>query len=88
MYPNSPADSKQVLTHVVQKQIAIFGSQITAQQLSGIQGLVVDLQGNVSQFSGNPEEIANAMYHLWDELSPYLAKKIAWPLLAQLIPQK
>ncbi len=71
----------QLFAELITKQAAIFGRDITLAQLHTIPELRLDAAGNLAGFSGDPQEIAKKLLDAWQQLSPFLAKKIAYPLI-------
>ena len=75
-------EQQQCFADLIKKQITIFGKDITSIQLTSIPELKLDEEGSVVSFSGEQAKIAEKLVDAWRQLSPFLAKKIAEPLLA------
>lgn len=82
MQPKSDSEYKTLLSEVIKKQIVILGPDITLAKARNVPGLVVDDQGNVTEISGEPQNITQALIDQFVQLSGLIVKKTMEPLLS------
>jgi len=72
---------QQLLTDAIKKQIIILGPNITLAKARNVKGLVVADDGTVTDISGNPQEITQALVGQFVQLSGEIVKKTMESLL-------
>lgn len=82
MQPQSDGDYQQLLTTLIKKQIVILGPDITLAKARNVRGLTIADDGSVTNMSGNPQELIQALIEQFVELSGLIVKKTMEPLLA------
>lgn len=82
MQQQNPADYKQLLTQVIQKQIVILGPTITLAKARNVKGLTVADDGTVTQIEGNPQALIQGLIDQFVQLSGLIVKKTMEPLLS------
>lgn len=75
-------DYKNLLTDVIKKQIVILGPDITLAKARNVQGLTITDDGTVTDLSGEPQQITQALIDQFVQLSGMIVKKTMEPLLA------
>jgi hypothetical protein len=81
MQPTSPNDYKALLTDVIRKQIVILGPDITLAKARNVPGLTVASDGTVTEITGEPQTITQALIDQFVQLSGLIVKKTMEPLL-------
>jgi hypothetical protein len=81
MQPQSAQDYKNLLTEVIKKQIVILGPDITLSKARNVKGLTVQNDGTVTEVSGSPQEVTQALIDQFVQLSGLIVKKTMEPLL-------
>lgn len=74
-------NSQQLLTQVIQKQIAILGPQIALSQARNVPGLTISDDGTVTQIAGDAQTAKQKLVDQFMELSGLIVKKTMEPLL-------
>lgn len=77
-------DYKTVISDVIKKQIIILGPSITIAKARNVKGLTVADDGTVTDISGPPQEIVQALIDQFIQLSGLIVRKTMEPLLANL----
>lgn len=88
MLGKSGVDEKKVFSQLIQKYRIIFGNSITDEQLKTIPRLQLDSEGNIHNYVGKRSVQIQELLSFWNNLSPFLAKQIAEPVLLQFEPVK
>lgn len=81
MQPQSAQDYKNLLTEVIKKQIVILGPDITLSKARNVKGLTVQDDGTVTDVTGSPQEVTQALIDQFVQLSGLIVKKTMEPLL-------
>lgn len=84
MQPQSAQDYKQLLSEVIKKQIVILGPAITLSKARNVKGLTVSDDGTVTEFTGSPQEVTQALIDQFVQLSGLIVKKTMEPLLVNM----
>ncbi len=82
MQPPANTDYKTLLTQVIQKQIVILGPTITLAKARNVKGLTVADDGTVTDISGQPQELIQALIDQFVQLSGLIVEKTMEPLLS------
>ncbi|PIP74963.1 MAG: hypothetical protein CO135_00345 [Candidatus Levybacteria bacterium CG_4_9_14_3_um_filter_35_16] len=77
----SNQDYKKLFTEVIKKQIVLLGPAITLAKARNVKGLTILDDGTVSEISGNPQELIQALIDQFVQLSGLIVKKTMEPLL-------
>lgn len=81
MQPQSAQDYQNLLTEVIKKQIVILGPDITLSKARNVKGLTVLDDGTVTEVTGSPQEVTQALIDQFVQLSGLIVKKTMEPLL-------
>ncbi|MCL4354643.1 hypothetical protein M1349_04225 [Patescibacteria group bacterium] len=82
MQPKTDAEYKNLLTEVIKKQMVILGPTITLTKARNVKGLTVQDDGTVTNLTGNPQELIQALIDQFVQLSGLIVKKTMEPLFA------
>jgi hypothetical protein len=77
----SGQDYKKILTELIQKQMALLGSQIALQRARSVQGLMIMDDGSVASFAGDPKAIMQNVIDQFVQLSGLIVKKTMEPFV-------
>lgn len=73
----------ELMTEIIQKQIAILGPDIALHKAEQIPGLKLDRSGKVTGISGSEQEVLQALIDRYIELSGQIVKSILDPVFAK-----
>ncbi|MCL4354605.1 hypothetical protein M1349_04030 [Patescibacteria group bacterium] len=82
MQPKTDVEYKNLLTEVIKKQMVILGPTITLAKARNVKGLTVQDDGTVTNLTGNPQELIQALIDQFVQLSGLIVKKTMEPLFA------
>lgn len=80
---SSTNDYKSLLTEIIQKQIVIIGPDIALSVARNVQGLTITDKGEVTELSGDGNEVTQNLINEYVSLSGLIVKKAMEPLLAK-----
>lgn len=78
---DSSQDYKPFLSDVIKQLFVVIGSDVTLLKLKSIPELTITPDGNVTEITGNTENIIKKFKEVFSELSPGLVKTVIEPAL-------
>lgn len=74
---------KQMLTELVKKQIVMLGPSVALGKAQKVSGLTVDEKGNVTDISGEPQQVLKELAQSYMEISSQIAQNTIDTLLSK-----
>ncbi|MCL5435811.1 MAG: hypothetical protein M1275_01910 [Patescibacteria group bacterium] len=74
---------QELMSEIIQKQIAILGPDIALHKAEQVPGLKLDRSGKVVALSGSEQEVLQALIDRYIELSGQIVKSILGPVFAK-----
>lgn len=76
------ADYNNLVSELIQKQIAIAGPDVTLEKVQKIEGLIIDKNGVVTHVEGDEKVILQKLIATFTEMSGDIVKKAYEPIFA------
>lgn len=81
--PDQNKEYQNLLTEIIQKQVAILGPAIAVMKAKNIPGLTVTDDGTVTNIEGNPQEIVKMLVDEYVDLSGQIVKSALGSVFAK-----